>query len=126
MKIRTLREFAQNLYHTGTTQDMEFAKEIMSLIDFEENSRHDEICEDLEKYAKGIGEPIKQVEWLGDRSNLLADIEQTLENFGHKPTGTDDSHDAVTKICEALDFLQSEIDALNTPDEKPAGLEYDL
>lgn len=124
MKIHSLTEFAHNLYNTGTPRDMEFAKEILILIDFEQNSRHDEICEDLEKYAKGQGDPLRQVEWLGDRSNMLAEIEEALTEAKILPDGTDDAADAVKKIIELLDLWPKAMHA--AMDGAPSPLKYDL
>lgn len=128
MKPLDLREYAMKLYNQGNSAEMELAKEILDLIIFEENSRFDEICESLDDYAKGWDDRVKQVEHLGDRSNLLAEIEQTLAAAGYAPTGTDDANDVIVRLVECAEFLQSEIDALNAPDVVPAvaGLEYDL
>lgn len=123
MKIFSLKEFAHNLYNTGNTQEMEFAKEILGNLDFVENSRHDEICEDLDTYAKGRGEPIKQVEWLGDRSNLLEEIEDHLTNAGYVAKGTDDTADEINKLIDLVLDMQAALVVEETG--KPA-LEYDL
>src|SRR5690606_7328131 len=76
-----LREFAENLYTSGTAQEMEFAKEILENLNFVENAEHEELCKDIQYYV-----PVEMrtknardlVEWIGDRSNLLKDVEETM------------------------------------------------
>ncbi len=118
MKIRTLTDLAHRMYNTGTPQEMELAKEILVLIDDQrELESLREICEDLEKRAKGVGDPARQVEWLGDRSDMLAEIEESLTDAKILPNGTDDAADAVKRILGMLE-VDAHTDAV--------GLEYDL
>lgn len=77
-----LREFAENLYVSGTAQEMEFGKEILDSIDHMDRL---DTCEELleqmreylPKHKKEINEPA-QIEWLGDRSNLLEEIQDEI------------------------------------------------
>jgi len=120
MKIRTLTDLAHHMYNTGTPHEMELAKEILVLIDDQkelENLR--EICEDLEKRAKGVGDPARQIEWLGDRSDMLAEIEESLTDAKILPNGTDDAADAVKRLIRLAETVA---ELASRPDE----LEYDL
>lgn len=103
MKIRTLTDLAHHMYNTGTPQEMELAKEILVLIDDQKELESlREICEDLERYAKGVGDPARQVEWLGDRSDMLAEIEEALTLAGYPCTGFTSADDQVKALIEQL------------------------
>lgn len=81
----TLREFADNLRMSGDWREAEFADEILTLIDIEEevSEPYGTLCDDLEHYApEHRGNPAKALEWVGDRSNLLAEIEEQLKEAG--------------------------------------------
>lgn len=80
MKPLNLREFAEAL---ALGDNREFAQEILDNLDFLETYPKDQIDDDLLHYTSKCGDctsvdPLKQIEWLGDRSNLLGEILDTL------------------------------------------------
>lgn len=135
MQPLTLKEFAQQLRMDGC----EFADEIFDLIDLEEEiaEPYGNLCYDIEQYAKDFSNPddaSKALEWLGDRSNLLAEIEKALDEDGR----TGDTDDQVKAMLETLSNIHDIIGAADTATdedletliqalaERPAPTEYDL
>lgn len=104
MTVLTLQEFAEDMRRKGDIRNTDLADEILDLIALETDvaEPYANLCCDLEHYAKDYSNPddaLKAVEWLGDRSNLLAEIERLLEKAGH----TGDVDDVVKKLCEDLE-----------------------
>lgn len=155
MKIHTLEEFAQALRVGGDNQQADFGTEILDLLDLEEEvaEPYSDLCADLENYAKGYDhadKPEKALEWLGDRSDVLKEIETALEEAGRKeklgangkPRSWYDSDDAVKDLLtereEIEDLLAAEgieaegelVDAIRKLCERaakaPPAMEYDL
>lgn len=101
MKPLTLQEFAEDMRRKGDIRDADLADEILGLIDIEADvaEPYSTLCDDLEHYAPDHkGSPSHKLEWLGDRSNLLAQIEEQLKDAGH----AGDVDDIVKKLCEDL------------------------
>lgn len=83
MRPLNAREFAEQLRLEGC----EFADEILELCDLNDDDDADDLyfklVDDLDYYAPALrGDPQEQLEWLGDRSNLLVDIENQLKQAG--------------------------------------------
>lgn len=136
-----LREFAERLRITGTSQECDFADEILTLLDLESEVAEPywKLCDDLAQYAK-VGKyphgdkPEKVVEWLGDRSNLLDELK---EEFGkHNRTGDidDETREVLETLADAETILRKRghwtegefLDALATLAEREPALKYDL
>lgn len=81
MKPADLREFAEKLY-ASTHPDADFGKEILELLGLVEvEETHIELCKELASYVPKEWEnrkPSAQVERLGDRSDLLEEIEDVI------------------------------------------------
>lgn len=142
MRPQSLQEFAEDMRRRGDIRDADLADEILMLVDLEEEvaEPYSTLRYDIEQYAKdgGFSNPddaLKAVEWLGDRSNMLTDIEQILED-AKRPGNVDDVVRellATLKAAEAIleeqgwpgdgDFIEG-IHALADRPEPP--LEYDL
>ena len=140
MKPLTLEEFAQDMRRGGDIRQADMADEILALIDIETEvaEPYSTLCCDIEHYAKEFSNPtdaVRALEWLGDRSNLLGEIEKQLEEA--KCTG--DADDAVKtafgELEEIADILKAEgwdgegdiVEALrHTLASWPPKLEYDL
>jgi hypothetical protein len=118
MRPHTLEEFAQELRRKGDFREVEFADEILALVDIEAEvaEPYSDLCADLERYAKDFSNPddaAKALEWVGDRSNLLAQIEEQLKEAGLDVGANGlpiDADDAVKDLIAAL----------------PEPMEYDL
>lgn len=98
MKPLNLREFAEAL---ALGDNREFAQEILDNLDFLETYPKDQIDDDLLHYTSKCGDctsvdPLKQIEWLGDRSNLLGEIKDILDK--NKLEG--DPDDVVRDLAE--------------------------
>lgn len=123
-----LREFAEKLYVSGTAQEAEFAKEILENLDFVETAEHLELCEDIEHYTKGAkckSDPRSQVEWLGDRSDLLDEIE---EKFADRPQALAYIGESWKAEKDAADLVESLLDTVEAAAEalEVEGLEGEL
>lgn len=150
MKPYTLEEFAQQLRVKGDYRESDFADEILMLLDIEEEvaEPYSELCHDIENLAP---EHLKQtgvvnahsrtIEWLGDRSDLLKEIEDALKEDGREPEGTADTADAVRELlgtmtqAEALleragwpgtDFIDALEKLIERAEKAPPAMEYDL
>lgn len=81
--MTNLRDFAEKLYVSGTAQEMQIANDILFYIDFDMTESYHELCEEIDYYLKD-GPPLKEygakVEYLGDRSNLLQEIEDEIDS----------------------------------------------
>ena len=82
MKPADLREFAEKLYVTAPRHE-EFAKEILELLDREEDSVEAEMIEELEHHcqnadASKVKTPLQMIEYLGDRDDVLTEIEKKI------------------------------------------------
>lgn len=102
MKALTLQEFAEDMRRKGDIRNADLADEILGLIDIEADvaEPYSKICDYLSCYVPQTlqDEHVKAVEWLGDRSNLLTEIEEQLEKAGH----AGDVDDVIKKLCEDL------------------------
>lgn len=130
MRPRTLEEFAEELRRKGDFYEMEFADEILMLVDIETEvaEPYSDLCADIELYAADYSNPtdaIKALEWVGDRSNLLKELEELLAAEGYADCDPDD---ALRNIFEKLDSLESTLNDLQALiDAQPNGkLTYDL
>jgi hypothetical protein len=88
-----LKEFAEDMRRKGDIRDTDFADEILALLDIEADvaEPYSDLCFDIENYAKDFSnrdDAPKALEWLGDRSNMLAEIEKHLAEAGHAATPT--------------------------------------
>jgi hypothetical protein len=111
MRPLNLKEFAEDMRRKGDIRDTDLADEILALIDIEEEvaEPYSTLCHDIEHYAKDYSNPDdaeKALEWVGDRSNLLAEIEELLKASGR----TGDVDDEIKRLIE----------------NAPPAMEYDL
>lgn len=106
MKPLDLKEFAEGLRTSGDWREADFATEILDLLDLEEEvaEPYSNLCDDLNHYAPEslADKPEKQCEWLGDRSNLLEEIEKELDKDGR----TGDTDDQIKEMLETLDNIR--------------------
>lgn len=139
MKPLNLEEFATELRRKGDWRESEFGDEILTLIDSEPELEFlDELRGDIAHYAKEFSNPddaSKALEWVGDRSNLLGEIEKALDKDGR----TGDVDDQVKALLDLVENIRT---ILLLPDEatdedmetaiqglmdrEPKTLEYDL
>jgi hypothetical protein len=103
MRPLNLKEFAEDMRRKGDIRDADLADEILALIDIEEEvaEPYSTLCDDIEHYAKDFSNPDdapKALEWIGDRSNLLKEIEEELDKDGR----TGDTDDQVKALLETL------------------------
>lgn len=106
MRPLNLKEFAQQLRLEGN----EFADEILVLTTLEDDVAEPylTLCGDLEHYAKGSGKKkhTQMLEWLGDRSNLLGDIEDDLERAGYDGDADDSIKGMIGTVEEIEDIMR--------------------
>lgn len=108
MRPFNLREFAEDMRRKGDIRDADLADEILALIDIEDEvaEPYSTLCDDIEHYCPNNETPQRALEWIGDRSNLLAEIEEFLKASGR----TGDVDDEIKKLIE----------------NAPPAMEYDL
>lgn len=142
MKALTLEEFATNLRVRGDWRESDFGTEILELIDMRETVEEPyyTLCDDVAHYAPAdLKENTpRALEWLGDRSGLLEEIERQFTDAGREPEGTEDVGDVVRGLLEDLAEAEAILEAagvagegtfldqLRALAERPAPLEYDL
>lgn len=140
MKPLTLQEFAEDMRRGGDIRQADMADEILALIDIEAEvaEPYSTLCCDIEHYAKDYSNPddaVKALEWIGDRSNLLAEIEKQFEEADRKGDVDDAVKAALGELGEIRDILEAEgwdgegdiVEALrHTLANWPPKLEYDL
>lgn len=106
-----LKEFAEQLRLEGN----DFGNEILDLLDLEEEvaEPYGTLCDDLRHYAPDDlkEKPEKALEWLGDRSHLLAEIEEQLREAGHDG----DVDDVIKEIIGTLDQAEDILEAAGGP-----------
>lgn len=134
MRPLNLEEFAQQLRLEGHP----FADEILVLTALEEQVANPffDLCDDLNHHAPdGLKDkPEKQVEWLGDRSHLLAEIEKQLQDAGRDGDADDIVKEMLDELEQAKSLLEDHgwtgfnfLDALGKLAENaPTPMEYDL
>lgn len=110
MKPYTLEEFAEELRRKGDYREFEFANDILALLDIEEEvaEPYSTLCHDIEHYAENFSNPDdaeKALEWVGDRSNLLAEIEELLKASGR----TGDVDDEIKKLIENAPAMEYDL-----------------
>ncbi len=120
MKPADLREFAEKLYLTAPRHE-EFAKEILELLDREEDSVEAEMIEELEHHCQAvpaIKDPLKMIEYLGDRDDVLTEIEKKitdtapiLRRWGIPARAIKDVDDTVGDLLDLLDGVELELNA---------------
>ncbi len=120
MKPADLREFAEKLYLTAPRHE-EFAKEILELLDMEENSIEAEMIEELEHHCQAvpaIKDQLKMIEYLGDRDDVLTEIEKKitdtapiLRRWGIPARAIKDVDDTVGDLLDLLDGVELELNA---------------
>lgn len=146
MKPLNLEEFAEELRLKGDSREIDFADMILQLLDIEKDVAEPywNLCDDIEHYAKDFTHPTdaaKALEWIGDRSDLLKEIEDALKDGGREPEGTADTADAVRELlgtmtqAEALleragwpgtDFIDALEKLIGRAEKAPPAMEYDL
>jgi len=104
MKPLNLREYAESLRIQGN----HFADEILRLCDWRDEVEpvYSRLIDDLEYYARGRDVPNdleKQLEWLGDRSHLLDEIADMLDQSGRNR----DVADEVRDLIDTVDILKA-------------------
>jgi hypothetical protein len=74
---------------------------------------YSDLCADLEMYAPTdmAENPPRMAEWLGDRSNLLADIEKLLKEANRKG----DVDDVVKELLGTMEQAEAILDAAGWP-----------
>lgn len=114
MQPHTLKEFAQQLRLTGNYREVEFADEILTLIDLEIDVAEPywELVGDIEHSAPADlkDKPGKALERLNDRSATLDEIETALRDAGKDELAkdTDDVVKALLGILsDAEDILET-------------------
>jgi len=119
MRALSLEEFAQDMRRKGDIRQADMADEILALLDLEEEvaEPYSNLCADLEHYAPAelAEKPEKACEWLGDRSNLLKEIEEHLKEAGREPQGTNDTADAVKELLGLLSEADAILEAAGWP-----------
>lgn len=133
---QTLQEFAEDMRRKGDIRDTDLADEILELLDVEEEvaEPYFTLCDDLANYISGNLTPEKAVEWLGDRSNLLAEIEMLLEKAGHTGDVDDAVKELLGTLAEAEEIMKAAgwpgdgdfLEALREMTDPVARMEYDL
>lgn len=110
MRPLNLKEFAEGLRRKGDIRDADLADEILALLDLEEEvaEPYSNLLVDLENAVpKDLRDkPEKAMEWLGDRSNLLAEIEKALEEAGHKGDADDVIKGLIGTLADAEKILE--------------------
>lgn len=108
MKPLTLQEFAEELWRKGDWREADFGAQIRELLNIEDEvaEPYSTLCDDIEHYCPNNETPQRALEWIGDRSNLLAEIEKLLKASGR----TGDVDDEIKKLIE----------------NAPPAMEYDL
>ena len=109
----TLDEFAKVLRATGDYRESEFGTEILELLDLREiEEAYGELCGDIEHAAPDSlkDKPLKALEWLTDRSAVLAEIEEQLDDSWR----TKDADDEVKAL---LDFRDDVARIIGAPDK---------
>jgi hypothetical protein len=137
MPAQNLKEFAENLRVRGDWRETEFAAEILALLDLEAEvaEPYSTLCDAIEHYASEFSSPddaAKALERLGDRSNLLKEIEEELDKDGR----TGDTDDVVRELLGEIDDIKMalkmhgfELDEFFEAITKPEAslkVEYDL
>lgn len=130
MKPLNLREYAESLL---CGDHREFAFEILENLDFVESSNFEQLCQDIthhsEKEFKNH-EPIKQIDRIGDRLNVLDIIQDIFDKAGLKGDPDDVARDLVEDKLALRSLLK--LDATGDIFEAVAQLvdnqakEYDL
>jgi hypothetical protein len=137
MKPADLREFAEKLYVTAPRHE-EFAKEILELLDREEDSVEAEILELLDREedsveaemieelehqcqnadASKVKTPLQMIEYLGDRDDVLTEIEKKitdtapiLRRWGIPARAIKDVDDTVGDLLDLLDDIELALNA---------------
>lgn len=122
MKPADLREFAEKLYLTAPRHE-EFAKEILELLDREEDSVEAEMIEELEHQcqntdASKVKTPLQMIEYLGDRDDVLTEIEKKitdtapiLRRWGIPARAIKDVDDTVGDLLDLLDDVELALNA---------------
>jgi hypothetical protein len=138
LRALTLKEFAEDMRRKGDIREADLADEILALIDIEEEvaEPYSTLCDDLNIHAPTElkDKPEKALEWLGDRSNLLADIEEELKQAGREGDADDAVKEMIDTLADAEKILEEHgwpgtdfLDALeNLAENAPTPTEYDL
>lgn len=110
MKPLDAYEFAQQLRLSDDSAVADYADKFLTALDFYNSGNYEELCRDVEHYTKESGEDAikRRIEWLGDRSHLLDELEEKIREADPKFKGCIDA---------ALVALISKL---------PPKLEYDL
>lgn len=121
MQPLTLEEFAQQLRVSGDYREMEFADEILMLLDIEADvaEPYSDLCADIEHTAPaGLKDNhLKALERLNDRSGMLEEIEKQLSDIGLDVGANGLPIDAADAVKDLI---------ANLPDDEEPAPEYDL
>ncbi len=108
MRPHTLEEFAQNLRITGDYREVEFADEILMLLDIEEEvaEPYSDLCDDVTYHApKELKKnPAKAAEWLNDRS---AELDEITDLFPEAVLDGKDIPDQIKDMIDARDNFET-------------------
>lgn len=139
MKPHTLKEFAENLRITGDWREVEFATEILNLLDLEEEvaEPYSDLCADIEHTAPaGLKDNhLKALERLNDRSAMLEEIEKHLSEADRKGDADDAVKELIGTLADAEDILEAAgwpgggdfLEGMQALADRPApAMEYDL
>lgn len=141
MKPLDLKEFAEELRRKGVGPEIEFATEILDLLDLEEEVAEpfNDVCTELDHYAPEslTGRPQRQAEWLGDRANLLTEIEEQFRKAKRDGDIDDVVRDTLDELANIETILrkyggwsegdlQDALFALIERADKAPKLKYDL
>lgn len=116
MKPADLREFAEKLYVSAPRHE-EFAKEILDMLDLQEDSVEAEMIEELEEICpEGFHgkDPLKMIEYLGDRDAVLMEIDEKIQHsaqemtkWGIQKRALADVDDTVGDLLDMLDCIDA-------------------
>ncbi len=137
MQPINLREFAEQL-RLGDDPGAKFADEILALIDLEADvaEPYFTLCDDIKHHTdkRVEGDEAKRVEWLGDRSDLLDEIDELLKGDGRTGDPDDEVKALIGSLADAEAALRKSghwtegdfLDALALLIERAPVLQYDL
>lgn len=112
MRPLNLKEFAEDLrVNAPDFITADFADDILELVELEKEvaEPYRALCDDIQHYAQDFSnrdDAAKALEWIGDRSNLLEEIEKLLEEAGRKG----DADDVIKAMLVELTPAEPEYD----------------
>lgn len=117
MKPANLREFAEKLY-ASAHRHADFGKEILELLDRDEDSIEAEMAEELEHQCQNapanVVGSLQRIEYLGGRDDVLTSIEEkiteskaALKRYGLPVRALADVDDTVEDLLALLDDIET-------------------